>query len=388
MIKKLLLPAFLVLLFLYPQYFGTVKAAVELTASPVRISNRNTQGVDIIAKNLIPGKEYTINIKGENYPVTIIKTKEAANNAGQISFHLCQPKNIKASCSNETFLEDKYSLEIYEGGLSPNARIPVGRLLAATYFNVYVQTEGTIEFINSSFTTIDDIIIKVADIPEGSYIVRVDGKDPAHKEEITACIDAKKGEGIPKYNLGKYLEGEHNIEIYTNKKELSICGVGALVTYRTFTINNQGGNAGPKIGIGTTSPKGIVRVKECKDKDDPGFDSSIHMHCASAGGISCSNNLNDSNPGFITAIGCIHTNPTKLVEDILKFVLGIGGGLAFLLMLVGAFQMLTSAGNPDHLNAGRERITSAVIGLLLIIFAVLILQIIGVDILQIPGFGK
>ncbi|MBI2020450.1 hypothetical protein HYS94_03425, partial [Candidatus Daviesbacteria bacterium] len=58
----------------------------------------------------------------------------------------------------------------------------------------------------------------------------------------------------------------------------------------------------------------------------------------------------------------------------------------FLMMLLGAFQMLTSAGNPETLAAGRERLTSAVIGLLFVIFSILLLQIIGMNILNIPGF--
>ena len=94
------------------------------------------------------------------------------------------------------------------------------------------------------------------------------------------------------------------------------------------------------------------------------------------------------NPAIATAIGCIHTNPAEFTKDVLKFVIGISGGLAFLMMLLGAFQMLTSAGNPETLQAGRERLTSAIIGLLLIIFSVLLLQIIGVGILNLPGFGK
>lgn len=92
------------------------------------------------------------------------------------------------------------------------------------------------------------------------------------------------------------------------------------------------------------------------------------------------------NPGIQTAIGCIHTSPVGFVKDFLKFALGISGGLAFLMMLLGSFQMLTSAGNPDTLSAGKERFTSAIIGLLLVIFSILLLQIIGVDILGIPGF--
>lgn len=101
-----------------------------------------------------------------------------------------------------------------------------------------------------------------------------------------------------------------------------------------------------------------------------------------SGGIPCG--AGDS--GVQTAIGCIHTNPAEFAKDILKFAIGIGGGLAFLMMLLGAFQMLTSAGNPDSLKAGQDRLTSAVIGLLFVIFAVLFLQIIGANILGLPDF--
>lgn len=103
--------------------------------------------------------------------------------------------------------------------------------------------------------------------------------------------------------------------------------------------------------------------------------------CTKGGGESC-----DGGKGIKTAIGCIHTNPAVFAKDFLTFAIGIGGGLAFLMMLLGAFQMLTSAGNPDSLKAGQDRLTSAVIGLLFVIFTVLLLQIIGADILKIPDF--
>lgn len=108
--------------------------------------------------------------------------------------------------------------------------------------------------------------------------------------------------------------------------------------------------------------------------------------CSTGGGESCEAGGAVRGPGIKTAIGCIHTNPAEFVKDFMKFIVAISGGLAFLMMLLGAFGMLTSAGNPDSLNAGRERLTSAVIGLLFVIFAVLLMQIIGVSILNIPGF--
>ncbi len=85
------------------------------------------------------------------------------------------------------------------------------------------------------------------------------------------------------------------------------------------------------------------------------------------------------------------TDLPKLQETINKVVnysIGIGGIIAFILIIFGAFQIILSAGNPDRVKAGKEMITSAIAGLLLIIFAVFILKLIGADILKIPEFTK
>lgn len=73
-------------------------------------------------------------------------------------------------------------------------------------------------------------------------------------------------------------------------------------------------------------------------------------------------------------------------NTILTYSIGIGGVVAFLLIVFGGFQIILSAGNPEKIKAGKEMITSAIAGLLLIIFSVFILRLIGYDILKIPGF--
>jgi len=93
-----------------------------------------------------------------------------------------------------------------------------------------------------------------------------------------------------------------------------------------------------------------------------------------------------SNPQVWTAFGCIPTDPSQFIGKLLGIGTGIGGGIAFLLILFGGFQILTSAGNPEKLNAGKELVTSAITGLLIIIFSIFLLQLIGVTIFAIPEF--
>jgi len=93
------------------------------------------------------------------------------------------------------------------------------------------------------------------------------------------------------------------------------------------------------------------------------------------------------NGGVWTAFGCIPATPEGLFTKVYPIFTGIAGGIAFLLILFGGFQILVSAGNPEQLNEGRELVTSAVAGLLLIIFSVFLLKLIGFNILGIPGFG-
>lgn len=89
--------------------------------------------------------------------------------------------------------------------------------------------------------------------------------------------------------------------------------------------------------------------------------------------------------GIQTAIGCVPTEPADFISAFLNWAIGIAGGIAFLFMLFGAFQILLSSGNPEKVKAGQEQLTSAIIGLLFVIFSVFILRIIGQPIMFISG---
>lgn len=92
--------------------------------------------------------------------------------------------------------------------------------------------------------------------------------------------------------------------------------------------------------------------------------------------------------GIDTAIGCIPVNDTNVFMGwILGWAIGVGGGIAFLLIIYASFMTMTSQGNPERLKAGQELLTSAISGLILLIFSVFILRFIGIDILKLDQWG-
>jgi len=92
--------------------------------------------------------------------------------------------------------------------------------------------------------------------------------------------------------------------------------------------------------------------------------------------------------GVWTAVGCIPQDPASAIESLVKIGLGIAGGVVLIMIIVGAFMLSASQGDPNKVGEAKEIITSAIIGLIFIIFSVTLLQFIGVEILHIPGFGE
>lgn len=101
----------------------------------------------------------------------------------------------------------------------------------------------------------------------------------------------------------------------------------------------------------------------------------------------CAEYENEKCLAIDTAIGRISTEPQAFVQFIFSFVLGLAGGIALILIIISGYKFMVSRGNPEAVKAATERLTSAVIGLLFIILSFVILQVIGVDILRIPGFN-
>lgn len=213
---------------------------------------------------------------------------------------------------------------------------------------------------NSSLT------VKFLGMPEKDYKIWVKGPDGGGRNSQETKTD-KDGQGVFNNLTITGSPGESvRLEVSQMPSGVFPCQFGPIQIKAT---------AAPP---GTPNPGPIT-------PGDPGVPPVDPGTPASGAGDTCANS-DPAKPTIKTAIGCVPTDPVELVNAILKFALAAGGGIALLLMIWGAVRIITSSGNAEALKNGQDQFRSAVIGLLFIIFTVTLLEIIGVNILNIPGF--
>ncbi len=128
------------------------------------------------------------------------------------------------------------------------------------------------------------------------------------------------------------------------------------------------------------------QCKELKEEFSDGWKLCLQIPNDQEKRDRCINCLTDS--GVWTAIGCIPTSPQEIIKTIVTIGMSLAGVVVLILILISAFTLSTSQGDPNKTKEAKEMLTSAIVGLLFIIFSVTILQFIGVSILNIPGFGE
>lgn len=87
-----------------------------------------------------------------------------------------------------------------------------------------------------------------------------------------------------------------------------------------------------------------------------------------------------------TAIGPIQVTVQGFITSLFDYVLAIAGLAGIVIIVYAGYVFMTSRGDKEKIAGARETLTSAVVGLLFIILSIVILEIIGIDILRIPGF--
>lgn len=78
-----------------------------------------------------------------------------------------------------------------------------------------------------------------------------------------------------------------------------------------------------------------------------------------------------------TGIGDLDTDTVGVANTIIGIATALAGGVAIVLLIKGGYEILSSQGDPNKINEGRETITNALLGLVLIFASVFILFIIS-----------
>jgi len=92
----------------------------------------------------------------------------------------------------------------------------------------------------------------------------------------------------------------------------------------------------------------------------------------------------ESPEGFSFAEGTIG----DIITDLLPYIYVLAGLILFIYLIIGGFSLLTSAGDPKKVESAQGKITSAIVGFLIIFISYWIIQILeivfGIEILGLP----
>jgi len=88
------------------------------------------------------------------------------------------------------------------------------------------------------------------------------------------------------------------------------------------------------------------------------------------------NNVRSTGQFPITVLGQSGNSPIQVIGAVIRLMLWIAGVLAIVFVIIGGYQYMTSLGNDEKAAAGRKTLTYAIIGLVIIILAYVLVQLV------------
>lgn len=251
----------------------------------------------------------------------------------------------------------------------------------------------TLEVTPGTGSTATEFLIKATGCtPGNSYLIQIYDEDSNLVSGHNVASDAQ---GIINYKIsalsapGTYIvyliyQGSFVQESEFTVSELATITCGSIVQPNTRTCDPG------ELSI-DCCPKACASIPcqnaaniECPPNSWVCGDYGDTTHFNVAENVQC---LSSGLTGINTAIGCIvFTDFTPFTIFAFTWGGAIAGGIALLLIAYASFLYITSQGDPKKVQASRESLTSAIAGLLFLIFSIFLLEFIGVDVLNLPGF--
>lgn len=357
---KLLLPV----IFLVSAFTTTSQSvlAIESPISPSLI-NENTPTVTITFSELALNRDFIIcrnsdrdHNEGYNNNCNINdRIDKNSGSNGVIRITVCGDGNdkVKEGCGEGDYFHDNnYKIYLIRDGTTVHtATFTVGKYFPEISFSPNSPTLGqvlTVTIIghrrpanNSGRNKYDFDLFGTGSLPDPSDPddLVVPGTDSSASRQFGDDLDGGT------YILDVYYNNDHDFVLY--QIEFTVSSGGG-----SYQITQNSGAGGNSI---TPGDQLLITLS-----DDP-----------KSGAID-------------TPFGGVPRNPQGIASAFVSIAIGIAGGLAFLLMVYGGFRMIFSNGDPKAIQDAREIITSAIIGLIVIVFSVVLLRLIGISILGLP----
>ena len=211
-------------------------------------------------------------------------------------------------------------------------------------------------------------------VPIGQYGCSF--KNDSTSTPVILCATGSICKSIPPYSTFNSSTGvTENGYCQDNQNKCYVCNTSAGYQYDYYT----GKCDSPTSGQASQDPT----PGTCKDGE-----SCSYGYGCGAGQPPAPQPLSICQNGICkTALGNLPTDLSGLLTRVFSIALAIAGVVALGLIIASGYRLMISQGNPEQVKGAREQLTAAIVGLLFIIFSLVILQIIGAKILQIPGFG-
>ena len=79
----------------------------------------------------------------------------------------------------------------------------------------------------------------------------------------------------------------------------------------------------------------------------------------------------------LNGVNCSTTSVNGLIRTVINWLLGIAFGIAVLFLIIGGFWYITSAGNEETAEKGKNTAINAIIGIVIIILSYVIVNVVS-----------
>ena len=100
----------------------------------------------------------------------------------------------------------------------------------------------------------------------------------------------------------------------------------------------------------------------------------LYSHHALAQSNPLTNNFNCQDAG---GLNCDTTNVNDLIVRVIRILLGVAFAIAVLFLIIGGFYYMTARGNEEQSATGRQTVINALIGIVIIIMAYVLVNVIA-----------